>query len=184
MDPTPEPAPTADTPRTTGTSDVALPELPASAATLTGRVTVGPAAPSLTSDRRAADVLAPLDGLVQRAVDGATRDEAPRILARGAAVVLAVLFAVRVLFDGAFTTLLLATVGVAAAVAVVALALQAYAEARRQRALLVALAQLSRMARLDPAMRERVAPQVEAVVDALRAQPGVLGLLAARGKQP
>jgi len=68
-------------------------------------------------------------------------------------------------------TLLVMALAGALGLAAVALVADAVTEARRQRALLVALAQLGRMARLDPASRERLAPQVEAVIAALRAPP-------------
>jgi hypothetical protein len=121
---------------------------------------------SIPVDRGAAEALA---DLTQRAVDGASHEASGRTAARAIALVLLALLGLRVVFDAVLPTLLLVALGGGVVVALAATVAHAVSEARRQRALLVALAQLSRMARLDPESRERLAPQVAAVVEALRA---------------
>ena len=160
MDPAPDVSPpsAATTVLPTG---VELPDLPPAAVAREPRGLL-----SLPVDRGAAEVLA---DLTQRAVDGAAHEASGRTAARAIALVLGALLGLRVVFDAVLPTLLLVALGGAIAVAVAATVAHAVTEARRQRALLVALAQLARMARLDPESRERLAPQVAAVVDALRA---------------
>ena len=165
MDPAPEvpPPSTASTVLPTG---VSLPDLPALPVTIVAPESTGPR--SIPVDRGAAEVLA---DLTQRAVDGASQEGAWRTAARAVALLLGALFGLRVVFDAVLPTLLVVALGGAIAVALAWVIAHAVNEARRQRALLVALAQLSRMSRLDAASRERVAPQVEAVIDALRTPP-------------
>ncbi len=147
-----------------------LPPLPAPPSSLLGRAPSSPA-PSLTADQRAGPAF---DGLVNLAVEGARREGSGRAAAWGVAVVLGAVLALRVIFDDALPRLLIVSVIGAAAVTVVALVCQAVVEARRQRALLEVLSQLARVSQHDAAMRERVAPQLEAVVEALRAPAAVL----------
>jgi len=116
-------------------------------------------------DRGAAEVLT---SFTQRAVDGVSREGTWRTAVRAVTLLLATLLGLRVVFEGVLPTLLLVMLGGAIAVTVAWVVAHAVIEARRQRALLVALAQLSRMSRLDAASRERITPQVEAVIDALR----------------
>ncbi len=163
MDPLPD-APPPSTSSTVLLTSAALPELPPDA---TPRAIVeGPR--SVPVDRGAAEALA---DFTQRAVGGVADEAAGRTAARAIALLLGALLGLRVIFDAVLPTLLLTALAAATAVALALVVTRALLEARRQRALLVALAQLSRMARLDPASRERVAPQVDAVIDALRAPP-------------
>ncbi|MFO0605142.1 MAG: hypothetical protein U0324_18315 [Polyangiales bacterium] len=165
MDPAPD-APPPSTASTVLPTGVSLPELPALPVTVVATESTGPR--SIPVDRGAGEVLA---DLTQRAVDGASQEGAWRTAARAVALLLAALFGLRVVFDAVLPTLLVVALGGAIAVTLAWVVAHAVTEARRQRALLVALAQLSRMSRLDAASRERVAPQVEAVIDALRTPP-------------
>jgi hypothetical protein len=162
VDPLPD-APQTSTSSTVLPTSAALPELPPDA---TPRALEG--LRSVPVDRGAAEALA---DFTQRAVGGVADEAAGRTAARAIALLLGALLGLRVVFDAVLPTLLLAFLGAATVVAVALVVTRAVIEGRRQRALLVALAQLSRMARLDPASRERVAPQVDAVIDALRAPP-------------
>jgi len=143
-----------------GPVDPAPEDFPPSAVTREPRTPL-----SIPVDRGAAEVLA---DLTQRAVDGAGHEATGRTAARAIALVLAALLGLRVVFDAVLPTLLVGALGGAVLVALTATIVHAINESRRQRALLVALAQLSRMSRLDPEARERVAPHVAAVIDALR----------------
>jgi hypothetical protein len=153
------------------TAQPELPPLSAPVSELLGRVSEPPSAPSLTADLRAGPAF---DDLVHRAVEGARKEGSGRAAAWAVAVVLFALFALRVIFDDVLPKLLMVgTLGLAVA-AVVALVSHAIVEARRQRAMLEALEHLTRLAQHDAAMRERIAPQVEALVDALRAPSSLL----------
>ncbi len=95
------------------------------------------------------------------------------LFGRVAVGVVGIVLAVRLVYDD----LLPRIVGVVALASTVllglAMTLRAVAEARRQRSLLVALAHLTRMCNTDVGMRSLLAPQVDAVVTALRAEPRV-----------
>lgn len=120
------------------------------------------------------DLLAPgevstrIDRLVTDTVTEARREGANRVFLRVALTVVGIVMGLRLAFDDLLPKIVLAGVIGAVVLGVVALALQALSEARRQRVLLLALAQVSRLARLDPTLRERLAPQAEAIVTALR----------------
>lgn len=147
------------------TVDAELPPLPAPPSSLLGRAANPPNAPSLTEDLRAGPAF---DDLFTKAVEGARREGSGRVAAWAVAVVLFALFALRVIFDEVLPKLLMLSVIAAAVSLVVALVAHAVTEARRQRAMLEALEHLTRISQHDSAMRERLAPQIEAIIEALR----------------
>jgi uncharacterized membrane protein YobD (UPF0266 family) len=79
-----------------------------------------------------------------------------------------------VIFDDVLPKLLLVLTGGVAVAVVVAIVSQAVLESRRQKTLLAVLEHLTRLAQSDATLRARIAPQVEAVVDALRAPSSVI----------
>ena len=144
-----------------------LPSLPAPPSVLLGE---SPRRRLLPLD----DLLAPgevstrLDRLVTDTVTEARREGSNRVFLRVALTVVGLVMGLRLAFDDLLPKLVLAALLGAVTLGVVALALQALSAARRQRVLLLALGQVSRLARLDPTLRERLAPQAEAIVTALR----------------
>lgn len=172
MEPTTTASPDHDVPSTeaTQTAQTELPPLPATPSVLLGRSRSAPL-PSLTGDLRAGPAL---DELVSRAVEGAQREGSGRAVAWGVVVVLGAVLALRVIFDDALPKLLMVFAAGAALAVVVAIVSQAVMESRRQQTLLAVLDYLTRLAQSDATLRERIAPQVEAVVDALRAPSSVI----------
>lgn len=148
-----------------------LPPLPAPPSSLLGRTATPPATPSLTEDLRAGPAF---DDLFTKAVEGARREGSGRVAAWAVAVVLFALFALRVIFDEVLPKLLLLGLIAAAVSVVVALVAHAVIEARRQRVMLEALEHLTRISQHDSVMRERLAPQIEALIEALRAPSSLL----------
>ena len=145
-----------------------LPSLPAPPSVLLGDSTRRRLLP-LDDLLPAGEVSTRLDQLVTSTVTEARREGANRVFLRVALTIVGIVMGLRLAFDDLLPKIVLAALIGAVALGVVALALQALSEARRQRVLLVALGQVSRLARLDPTMRERLAPQAEAIVAALRA---------------
>lgn len=145
-----------------------LPSLPAPPSVLLGDSTRRRLLP-LDDLLPAGEVSTRLDQLVTSTVTEARREGANRVFLRVALTIVGIVMGLRLAFDDLLPKIVLAALIGAVALGVVALALQALSEARRQRVLLVALGQVSRLARLDPTMRERLAPQAEAIVTALRA---------------
>ena len=95
------------------------------------------------------------------------------LFARVALGIVGIVLAVRLVYDELLPRIL-AVMALAATVLLgLAMTLRAVAEARRQRSLLVALAHLTRMCAADAGMRLLLAPQIDAVVTALRAEPRV-----------
>lgn len=155
---------TTETSEAVQTAQPELPPLSAPVSELLGRASEPARAPSLTAELRGG---AAFDDLFARAVEGARREGSGRVAAWGVAGVLLALLALRVIFDDVLPKLLLLGVVGSAVAVVVALVAHAVVEARRQRAMLDALEHLTRLAQHDAAMRERVTPQVEALVAAL-----------------
>lgn len=172
VEPTTTASPSHDVPSTeaTQTAQAELPPLPATPSALLGRSLSAPL-PSLTGDLRAGPAL---DELVSRAVEGARREGSGRAVAWGVAVVLGAVLALRVIFDDVLPKLFLVLTGGVAVAVVVAIVSQAVLESRRQKTLLAVLEHLTRLAQSDATLRARIAPQVEAVVDALRAPSSVI----------
>ena len=100
---------------------------------------------------------------------------------RFSALVLGTVLALRVIFDDVLPKLLMLAVLGGAVLAAVALVARAALESRRQKALLAVFEQLTRLAQHDAAMRDRVAPQLDAVVDALRAPTPLLPPFSRKG---
>lgn len=148
------------------TAQPELPPLSAPVSELIGRTPAQEPPAALTADKKAR---LDFDDLVHRAVRGARNEGSGRVAAWALGAVLVALFALRVIFDDVLPKLLL--LGLAGLVLAVVVALVAHSvnEGRRQRAMLQALEHLTRLAQHDAAMRERVAPHIEAIVAALSA---------------
>jgi hypothetical protein len=125
--------------------------------------------PSLTDDRPASAAV--LDDLVTRAVDGARQEGAGRSVARALGVVLLLIAALRLVFDDVLPRLVLVCLSGVVLAAVAVVVSHAVIEGRRRHALLVALAHVTRTARIDEATRAALIPQIEAIVSALREAP-------------
>lgn len=96
-----------------------------------------------------------------------------RLALRALGLLLGVLLAFRLAFDEALPRLLMAAVGAAAGLALAVLLLHHLNETRRQENLLAALSQLTVVAREHPAQVPFLAPHLEAVLAALRANVSV-----------
>lgn len=155
------------------TADPSLPPLSAPVSELLGRTPTSAPERSLTADLKAGEAF---DDIVSRAVRGARREGSGRVAAWALGAVLIALFALRVIFDDVLPKLLLLGLAGAVLAVVVALITHAVIEGRRQRAMLEALEHLTRLSQNDTAMRDRVAPQIEAIVASLSAPSSLIPL--------
>lgn len=96
-----------------------------------------------------------------------------RLALRALGLLLGVLLAFRLAFDEALPRLLLATVGGALGLGLAVLLLHHLNETRRQENLLAALTQLTNIAREHPGQAPFLAPHLDAVLAALRANASV-----------
>lgn len=115
----------------------------------------------------------PVDALRAEALKHLQREGSWRALLRALGVLLAVLLTFRLAFDAVLPRLLLAMIVGGAVVAVAVLALHHLNETRRQRNLLAAFGQLAALVREHPGTLPELAPQIDALLGALRANAAV-----------
>lgn len=154
-----------------------LPSLPASAGELTGRTSVAsPPPPPLLDDppsllSGSAVALASLEEMARHAASPSAREDLWRPIARALAVFMLALLALRLVFDEFLSRIVFVlAIGVCSAL-LLAMLLHAIALARRQRVLLLAFTQLTRLAKSDPNMAATLAPRIDEVLASLRAEP-------------